>query len=137
MRSPCWKVRRKPPPTVAFLPPFDPLVWDRVLLGSLFHFDYVWELFIPPAKRRWGWYVLPLLFGDRLVGRIEPRIDRAGRRVEMLDLWWEDGFTPRRVEGFVDAMRDALRAYLQFAKATQLEWAPHLSAEKRLFTTQP
>ncbi len=127
----------KAPPTVAFLPPFDPLVWDRVLLGSLFHFDYVWELFIPPAKRRWGWYVLPLLFGDRLVGRIEPRIDRAGRRVEMLDLWWEDGFTPRRVEGFVDAMRDALRAYLQFAKATQLEWAPHLSAEKRLFTTQP
>ena len=123
----------EPPPSVAFLPPFDPLVWDRVLLGSLFHFDYVWELFVPPAKRRWGWYVLPLLFRDRLVGRIEPRIDRAGGRVEMIDLWWEDGFTPRRVEGFVDAMRDALRAYLRFAGAGRLEWAPHLRAEKRLF----
>ena len=67
----------EPPPSVAFLPPFDALVWDRALLGSLFEFDYVWELFLPPAKRRWGWYVLPMLFRDRLVGRIEPRIDRA------------------------------------------------------------
>jgi uncharacterized protein YcaQ len=125
------------PPSVAFLPPFDPLVWDRVLLGSLFHFDYVWELFVPPAKRRWGWYVLPLLFRDRLVGRIEPRIDRTGGRVEMLDLWWEDGFTPRRAGGFVEEMRAALRAYLQFAGADRLEWAPHLLAEKRLFLTRP
>ena len=68
----------EPPPSVAFLPPFDAMVWDRRLLGSLFEFEYVWELFVPPAKRRWGWYVLPMLFGDRLVGRIEPRIDRAG-----------------------------------------------------------
>ena len=88
------------------------------LLGSLFEFDYVWELFVPPAKRRWGWYVLPMLFRDRFVGRIEPRIDRDGGRVQVLGLWWEDGFAPRRAEGFVDAMRDALRAYLRFAGAT-------------------
>jgi uncharacterized protein YcaQ len=121
------------PPTVAFLSPFDPLVWDRPLLGSLFEFDYVWELFHPPEKRRWGWYVLPLLFGDRLVGRIEPRIDRESSTVQMLAAWWEDGFKPGRAEGFVDAMRDALRAYLRFASATRIEWAPELSAEKRLF----
>jgi uncharacterized protein len=123
----------EPPPSVAFLPPFDALVWDRPLLGSLFDFDYVWELFIPPEKRRWGWYVLPMLFRDRFVGRIEPRIDREGGRVEVLDLWWEDGFAPRRADGFVDAMKDALRAYLRFAGASRLEWAPHLTAEKRLF----
>ena len=127
----------EPPPSVAFLPPFDALVWDRALLGSLFEFDYVWELFLPPAKRRWGWYVLPMLFRDRLVGRIEPRIDRAGGQVQVIDLWWEDGFAPRRTEGFVDAMRDALRAYLRFAGATRLEWAPHLASEKRWFLTRP
>ena len=127
----------EPPPSVAFLPPFDPLVWDRGLLGSLFEFEYVWELFVPPAKRRWGWYVLPMLFGDRLVGRIEPRIDRAGGRVQVLGLWWEDGFAPRRAEGFVDAMRDALRAYLRFGSATRIEWAPELPMEKRLFLTRP
>ena len=127
----------EPSPSVAFLPPFDALVWDRPLLGSLFDFDYVWELFIPPEKRRWGWYVLPMLFRDRFVGRIEPRIDREGGRVEVLDLWWEEGFAPRRADGFVDAMKDALRAYLRFAGASRLEWAPHLTAEKRLFSTRP
>ena len=127
----------EPAPSVAFLPPFDPLVWDRDLLGSLFEFEYVWELFLPPAKRRWGWYVLPMLFGDRLVGRIEPRIDRAGGHVQVLGLWWEDGFAPRRTEGFVDAMRDALRAYLRFGGVTRIEWAPELTAEKRLFLTRP
>ena len=125
------------PPSVAFLSPFDALVWDRGLLGSLFGFDYVWELFVPPAKRRWGWYVLPVLFRDRLVGRIEPRIDRAEARVQMLDVWWEDGYAPRRAEGFVDAMRDALRAYLRFGGASHLEWAPQLRTEKRLFLTRP
>jgi uncharacterized protein len=127
----------KAPPSVAFVPPFDPIVWDRGLLGSLFEFEYVWELFFPPAKRRWGWYVLPIVFRDRFVGRIEPRIDRAGGRVEVLGLWWEDGFKPRRAEGFVDAMRAALRAYLGFARADRLDWAPHLGAEKRLFLSQP
>jgi uncharacterized protein YcaQ len=127
----------EPPPSVAFLPPFDALVWDRALLDSLFGFHYVWELFLPPAKRRWGWYVLPILFGDRLVGRLEPRIDRARSRVEVLNVWWENGFAPTRAEGFVDAMRAALRAYLRFAAANRLEWAPDLRTEKRLFLTRP
>jgi uncharacterized protein len=127
----------EPTSSVAFVSPFDALVWDRGLLGSLFGFDYVWELFVPPAKRRWGWYVLPVLFCDRLVGRIEPRIDRAEARVQILDVWWEDGFAPRRAEGFVDAMRDALRAYLRFGGANRLEWASELRTEKRLFLTRP
>jgi uncharacterized protein YcaQ len=123
----------EPPASVAFVPPFDPVVWDRPFLGSLFGFDYVWELFIPPEKRRWGWYVLPILFRDRFVGRIEPRIDQDSAAVSILDLWWEDGFVPRRAEGFVDAMREALAAYLAFARASTLEWPPQLRAEKRLF----
>jgi uncharacterized protein YcaQ len=123
----------EPPPSVAFLPPFDPLVWDRGLLGSLFEFDYVWELFHPPAKRRWGWYVLPILFRDRFVGRIEPRVDRAGGTVQVIGLWWEDGFEPKSADGFVDAMLDALRAYRRFAGAEHVEWAEHLPLERRLF----
>jgi uncharacterized protein len=77
--------------------------------------------------------VLPILFADGLVGRIEPRIERAEGRVQVLDVWWEDGFAPRRAEGFVDAMRDALGAYLRFARVGRVEWAPHLRTEKRLF----
>jgi uncharacterized protein len=61
---------------VALLAPLDPLVWDRELLRQLFDFDYVWEVYVPQKARKHGYYVLPLLWGDRLVGRIEPRIDR-------------------------------------------------------------
>ena len=57
--------------------------------------------------------------------------------VRVLNLWWEEGFAPRRADGFVDAMRDALRAYLAFAGAARLDWAPHLAAEKRLFPARP
>jgi uncharacterized protein len=125
------------PPSVAFIAPFDTLLWDTALLSSLFAFDYVWEGFFPPAKRRWGYYVLPITFGDSFVGRIEPRIDRDRARVEVLNVWWEDDFAPRRADGFVDATRDALRAYLRFAGADRLDWAAHLAAEKRLFLTHP
>jgi len=124
----------EPPPSVAFLSPFDPVVWDRDFLGKVFGFEYVWELFVPPAKRRWGWYVLPIVFGDRLVGRLEPRIERDEGRVHVLDVWWEDAFAPARAEGFVDAMRDALGAYLGFAGVGRLEWAAHLRTESRLLT---
>jgi len=123
----------EPAPSVAFIAPFDALLWDTALLARLLGFEHVWEGFFKPEKRRWGYYVLPVLFGDRFVGRIEPRIDRERACVEVLGIWWEDGFEPRRADGFADAMRDALRAYLRFAGAHRIEWAPHLAAEKRLF----
>jgi uncharacterized protein len=123
------------PSSVAFISPYDALVWDRRLLASLFGFEYVWELFVPAAKRRWGWYVLPILFGDRLVGRIEPRIDTVEGVVQVLALWWEDGFEASRAEGFVDAVREALAAYLRFARAERIEWPTELRSEKRLFDT--
>jgi len=125
----------EPTPSVAFIAPFDSLLWDTALLSSLFAFEYVWEGFFARSKRRWGYYVLPLLFGDRFVGRIEPRIDRDRACVEVLDVWWENGFEPRRADCFVETMRDALRAYLRFAGADRIEWASHLVPEKRLFST--
>jgi hypothetical protein len=124
-------------PGVALIAPLDSFAWDRDLLHSLFRFDYVWEVYVPQAKRRWGYYVLPLLFGDRLVGRIEPRIDKVGRTVRILGAWWEPGFRPRDAEGFVPAMRAALAAYLRFAGADRLDWAAHLGAERRLIGIRP
>jgi hypothetical protein len=56
--------------------------------------------------------------------------------VEVLNVWWEDGFAPRGADGFVEAMRDALRDYLRFAGADCIDWAPHLTAEEGLFLTR-
>ena len=105
----------EPEPSVAFIAPFDSLLWDTALLAGLFDFEYVWEGFFAPAKRRWGYYVLPILFGDRFVGRIEPRIEDD--EVRILGVWWEDGFDPKRADGFVDALDEALDAYARFAGA--------------------
>jgi uncharacterized protein len=115
----------EPATSVAFIAPFDSLLWDTKLLAGLFDFDFVWEGFFKAEKRRWGYYVLPILFGDRLVGRIEPRIERDEGVVQILGLWWEDGFDPKRVDGFLDAMHDALHAYVRFAGAERIEWGDH------------
>ncbi len=105
------------PTGVSFIAPLDPLAWDRDYLRTLFGFEYIWEVYVPAAKRRWGYYVLPLLYGDRFVGRIEPRIERQTKLVRILGLWWEPGFDPLAEEGFVGAFADALLAYVEFAGA--------------------
>ncbi len=102
------------PAGAAFLAPLDPFVWDRDFLRSLYDFDYVWEVYVPEPKRRWGYYVLPVLFGDRLVGRIEPRIDRKAGALRILGLWWEQDFDPLATPGFLDAFAAALEAHRAF-----------------------
>ena len=107
-------------PGVAFLAPLDPLVWDRALLRTLFDFDYVWEVCVPGPKRRWGYYVLPMLFGDRLVGRIELRLERRERALAVVGMWFEDGFDPVADPRFAPAFADALRAHAAFGDAERV-----------------
>ncbi|MEW8978959.1 MAG: crosslink repair DNA glycosylase YcaQ family protein [Symbiobacterium sp.] len=67
-----WEPRR----TVRFLAPLDNLLWRRERLQDLFDFDYAWEVYTPAGKRRFGYYAMPILYGDRLVGCIDPKLDR-------------------------------------------------------------
>ena len=82
---------RAPGPRLRILNPFDPVIRDRNRLTRLFGFDYRIEIFVPEARRRWGYYVYPLLEGDRFVGRIEVKSDREAGEISVHQLWPEPG----------------------------------------------
>jgi uncharacterized protein YcaQ len=86
------------PNRITFLSPFDRLVHDRDRAEALFGFRYRLEMYVPRAKREHGYYVLPILRGDRLVGRIEPVFDKRSRVLRVNGLWWQDGAKPVSLE---------------------------------------
>jgi uncharacterized protein len=98
------------PDRATLLSPFDRLVHDRDRAEALFGFHYRLEMYVPPAKREFGYYVLPLLVGDRIVGRAEPRFDRKTRNLELLGSWGNTsrlGETLERLAQFLGAKERA------------------------------
>ncbi|MHB8645228.1 MAG: winged helix-turn-helix domain-containing protein [Thermomicrobiales bacterium] len=90
------------------LAPLDPFVWDRKRLAALWGFDYTWEVYVPAAKRKYGPYTLPILWGDRFVARLDPSLDRKRRVLRVKDLWFEDD-APRDPQLFTDLAAEIAR----------------------------
>ena len=78
-------------PRLEFLAPLDPMLWDRKLIEDLWGFRYSWEIYTPADKRRYGYYVLPMLCGDEFIGRIEPKADRKTNTLYVNNIWLEEG----------------------------------------------
>jgi uncharacterized protein len=104
---------------VTFLSPLDP-VSARGRARQVFGFDYVWEVYKPVEQRRFGYYTMPILWGDRLVGRIDPKLDRTTRTLVILGLWLEDGALASH-DGFADALRLGLARFVRLVEAKRLD----------------
>ena len=78
-------------PRLEFLAPLDPMLWDRKLIEAFWGFRYSWEIYTPASKRKFGYYVLPMLWGERLIGRIEAAADRTNGILNARHVWLEDG----------------------------------------------
>jgi uncharacterized protein YcaQ len=71
-------------PAPRLLAPLDPLIYDRRVAAALWNFDYTWEVYTPAHKRVRGYYALPILAGDQLVGHIDPKADRTARKLHVV-----------------------------------------------------
>lgn len=99
-------------PRLEFLAPLDPMLWDRKLIEALWDYRYSWEIYTPAVKRKYGYYVLPVLCGDRFIGRIEPKAERKAGILTVQHLWLEPGIRQtKKLSARIDA------AVLRLAKA--------------------
>lgn len=108
--------------SAALLSPFDPLVWNRKRIDGLFDFDYRIEIYTPAKKRKYGYYVLPFLLGDRLVGRFDLKTDRDGNTLKIL---------AAHVEEDADATEVASAAALELGELAEMVGVEQISVGRR------
>ena len=113
------------PPRMRLLSPFDPILRDRRRTLRLFGFDYRFEAFVPEAQRRHGYYILPLLEGERLVGRLDPKLHRDRSLLEVRALWWEPGV--RESKGRRAALEAALERLARLVGAERWSLTPRFN----------
>jgi len=106
---------------VTFLAPLD-IVSARGRAMKLFDFDYKWEVYVPAPKRRWGYYVLPILYGDDLVARLDPKLDRTTMTLEIKGFWHEDD-APLKDAAFADALAKGMIRFANFVEAKKISLA--------------
>ena len=106
-------------PRLEFLAPLDPMLWDRKLLEALWDYAYSWEIYTPAEKRKYGYYVLPMLHGDRFVGRIEAAAERKTGTLAVRNVWFEDGV--RRTKKLAQAVDGAVARLARLNKCEKIE----------------
>jgi len=104
---------------VTFLAPLE-IVSARGRAKQVFGFEYIWEVYKPLAQRRWGYYVLPLLYGDNLVARLDPKLERKTMTLQVNGFWLEE-HAPVDDPAFADALGKGLARFANFVEAKKVD----------------
>jgi uncharacterized protein YcaQ len=119
-----------PGPAAAIVAALDNLTWDRDLVRWIFDFDYTWEVYKPVAQRKYGYYVLPVIYGDRFVARFEPTYDEQGGDLIIANWWWEEGVAP---DGAMEAaLVDCFQAFGRYLGAGGVRLGDQVAARATL-----
>jgi hypothetical protein len=97
------------------------------MLRWLFDFEYVWEVYKSVKERKYGYYVLPVLYGDRFVARVEPVFDRKEHELTLKNWWWENGIQPDRKMKL--ALITCMREFMRYLNASHIRLGDVASAK--------
>ena len=107
-------------PRCEFLAPLDCFLWDRKLIKALFGFEYSWEIYTPASKRKYGFYVLPILYGDRFAGRIEAVCQSKTNVLLIKNIWYEDGV--RQTKKLLSEIDKTLKRFARFNQCGSIQF---------------
>jgi len=105
-------------PSAALIAPLDNLMWNRKLIENIFDFRYRWEVYKPKVQREYGYYVLPVLYGDHFVARLDPAYDKKKRILTVQNWWWEPDIQPTGI--MQTALLDCLRIFCQYLQSEKV-----------------
>lgn len=113
--------QKQSPQKAAVIAPLDNLLWDRRFINEIFGFQYSWEVYLPAAKRKYGYYVLPVLYGDLFVARFEPYRDKKTNAFVIKNWWWKENIKITKTMGknVADCIRE-LMAFQGFDKLVMI-----------------
>ncbi|MCG8571872.1 MAG: winged helix DNA-binding domain-containing protein [Spirochaetes bacterium] len=115
----------------AIIGALDNFIWDRNLINDIFQFKYSWEVYIPAAKRKYGYYVLPILYGDQFIARFEPQFDKKQKVFTIANWWWEAEV--KLDDEMEEALIEAFQNFTKYLKADSIglskicQKKPHLN----------
>lgn len=103
---------------IEFLAPLDNLIWDRKLIKTLYDFDYKWEIYTPEEQRKFGYYTLPIIRGNKFIGRIELSNQRKDKELNLKNLWFEEGV--HFDKDLSEKLQEALERFKIFNSCTRI-----------------
>ena len=110
-------------PRCELIAPLDNFMWDRKLIKELFGFDYTWEIYTPKSKRKYGYYVLPLLYAQDFAGRVEVIVERKSKTLMIKNIWYENGV--KETKKLRTAVDSCLKRFARFNQCEDLQILSH------------